>query len=100
MKTNSMFIEEKVEVYNLENTFNDFKDMLVSYANANGKKLDLDILRTALKITMFDKIHSVLFMGYILEYWYAYTIDVINGKYTYINFTPMVYDSFLEHMAH
>ena len=91
---------EKMTLEQIKNTYADFKGLLVKYANANGTTLDLDILHAAIKITMLDEIHRILFMIYILEYWYAYAMDIINGKYAYINYTPMVWDSFREHLAH
>jgi len=51
------------------------------------------------KIINLDYMRAVLFMNYIIEYWYAYTSDIINGHYKHINMTSIVWNSFLDHMA-
>ena len=81
------------------NVFKDFKGMLVPYVTDNGKTLDLDVLYATLYIDRLNDIRKPLFMIYILKYWYAYTMDIIEGKYEYVNYTPMVWSAFCRHMS-
>ena len=81
----------------LKGAFSDYKGMLVDYICKGDA--DLDLALTGCAICKLDEIHRQLFMVYILEYWNAYTMDIINGTYRFINYTSMVYQSFIEHMA-
>lgn len=94
---NTVVIKKETEI-NVYGAFLDFRGMLIEYFCKNSNA-NLEIGHTAMKIDLMDKIHQTLFMVYILEYWNAYTMDIINGNYNYVNLTSMVWNSWLEHMA-
>lgn len=89
---------------NLLGTFMDYKGMLMSFMrkidlDCSVSKLDLNLLITGCEICRLDEAHQVLFIMYILEYWNAYAMDIINGNYKHINCTSMIYNSWIKHMA-
>ena len=96
MKTTE--IKTTMETTNVYKVFLNFKKMLSDYFIKNYNA-DLEIGRIAFKLAAMDKIHQTLFMIYVFEYWNAYAMDIINGKYNYVNLTELVYNSWLEHMA-
>ena len=77
--------------------YRDFKGMLVPRVNESC--MHINNINATCKIADLDKIHAITFMLYIYEYWYAYTMDIINGEYNYINMTSMVWNSYIEHMS-
>ena len=76
--------------------FRDFRGMLVT--KANDITMHINSIHAVCKIESLDKIHAILFAQYIYTYWNAYTMDIINGEYSYIHMTSMVWESFKEHM--
>ena len=90
-------IKNETEINALYGAFLDFKGMLVNYANNNAQKLDFETLGCAYIINRLDKMHSILFVKYLIEYWTAYTMDIIDGRYNYVKLTEMVFNSWLEH---
>ena len=91
---------ERMTLEQIKHVFSEYKGMLVEYAKDHEATIDLNLLHTMLKIANLDEIYGLLFMIYISKYWHAYTMDIIEGKYVYINYTDMVYNSFIEYMAH
>ena len=77
--------------------YRDFRGMLVPRVNIST--MHINSIQATCKIADLDKIHAIIFAQYIYKYWYAYTMDIINGSYNYIHMTSMVWDSFTEHMA-
>ena len=93
-----MKITKETTVENLYEAFRDFRGAVNNYlVNYNA---DLNFALFAVSISKMDKIHQSLFMVYLLEYWYAYTMDIINGDYKYVNVTNIVWKSWKEHMVH
>lgn len=93
---NTVVIKKETEI-NVYGAFLDFKGMVVNYIENHNA--DLDFALFGCWICKMDRIHQTLFMMYILEYWNAYAMDIINGEYKYVNLTDMVRLSYLEHMA-
>ena len=89
--------EKVTEICNAYSAFLDFKGMVANYIRNYNVSLEFALF--GYWICKMDKIHQTLFMMYILEYWNAYAMDIINGTYKYINLTDMVRVSYLEHMA-
>ena len=77
------------EITQLNGMFMDFEEKAIEYASKIDA--DKDTCFTLGIICAMNKIERVSFMEYIKEYWNAYTMDIINGDYCYIKFTPMVY---------
>ena len=90
---------EKMTVNQINSVYEDFKGMLLPYVEEHGDTLDLGILRVTLKITTLNEIHKTIFMTYALKYWYAYTMDIIEGKYECINCTTMMWNLFCYYMV-
>ena len=93
MEIKAVEIRREISLYG---AFLDFKGMLVSYAKNNA---DFETIGSTYIISRLDKTHSVLFMVYVLEYWNAYVMDIIEGKYCHVKLTEMVFNSWLEHMG-
>lgn len=79
------------EITHLNGMFMDFIEMAMEYVSKPNA--DLDACFTIGVIQAMNKLERVSFMEYIKEYWNAYTMDIINGDYCYIKFTPMVYQA-------
>ena len=93
-----MKITKETTVGNLYEAFRDFRGSVNNYLTNNNA--DLDFALFAVSISTMDQINQVLFMVYLLEYWNAYTMDIVNGEYKYVNLTNIVWKSWKEHMAH
>ena len=93
---NPVKIKSVTEIKSLYGAFLDFKGMLVSYAKNNT---DFRTIGSAYIINRLDKVHGALFMVYVLEYWNAYAMDIIEGKYNHVKLTEIVLNSWLEHMG-
>ena len=87
----------ETETINLIGAFADFKGMLVDYIVNND--VDLDLALTGCTICKLDEIHKALFMMYLYKCWNAYVNGIINGDYTYVDYTPMIYRAWINHMA-
>lgn len=84
------------EITNLENAFADFEGMAINYGSKSNA--DSDTCFTLGVICSMNKEESKSFMGYLLENWKEYALDVINGNYDYITITPMVYQAWENYM--
>ena len=81
--------------------YRDFKGMLLSEFNGkimHTNSMRADSMRAMCKIADLDRLHAIMFMVYICEYWHAYTMDIINGRFLYIHMTGIVWDSFVEYV--
>ena len=96
---NPVKIKSVTEIKSLYGAFLDFKGMSISYAKKNANKLDVETLGCIYIISRLDKVHGALFMVYVLEYWNAYAMDIIEGKYNHVKLTEIVFNSWLEHMG-
>lgn len=79
------------EITNLIGAFMDFEGMAMEYiAKRNA---DEDASYALQEMCVMNKMEKVSFMAYLLEYWNAYTMDIINGNYCYIKFSSIVYQA-------
>ena len=79
----------------LKGKFADFKGMFCNYAVNHGSAYYKDM---AIQICNLNEMETFLFISYISVYWDAYTMDIINGDYKYINLTEMVWNAWLEYL--
>lgn len=85
-----------MEIKQYYEMFRDFKGMLVDKGyELTLHKNNINAIET---IERMDKANAISFLIYIFEFWYAYTMDIINGNFDYINMTNMVLESFYEYM--
>lgn len=87
-----------VKIVNLRGAYIDFKNMAM-YGYARSANADTEICFCLGMICGVSKEESECLMVYLLENWYAWTMDIINGSYKYVNMSEMVYSSWLEHKA-
>ena len=92
---------ETIQPSQLLNVYKDFYGMLTKYYTYHADDCDIDELHIACRMGthLEDNIHKILFTVYLIEYWNAWFIDVLDGEYKYIHMINMVWDSWLEYMA-
>ena len=82
------------EIVNQIRAYADFARMAFGYATTEAESETAFFLGA---ICNMDRVESIGFIKYILEYWNAYTMDMINGKHRYTYLTRMVYESWTEY---
>ena len=92
---------ETIQPTQLLNVYKDFYGMLTKYYTYHADTCSIDELHIACRMGthLEDNIHKILFTVYLIEYWNAWFIDVLDGKYKYIHMINMVWSSWLEYMA-
>lgn len=85
-------------VINVRGLFLDFVGM-ASHGYATLPKADTKICFYLGMMCGVDKEESEWLTIYLLENWYAYIMDIVDGNYKYVNLTEMVYKAWLEHKA-
>lgn len=78
----------------LNEKFRDFREKAVAYVakpNANA-----EVCFVFGQICVMDEEVRIDFMRYIFDYWYAYTLDIINGTYKYVSLTSAVWNAWVE----
>lgn len=78
--------------------FLDFKGMTTNHA-LYSKRPNPDFLKFYKWISCLDTAAQISFMMYIWANWHAFSMDIINGEYNYVNFADMVKNSYLNHIA-
>lgn len=89
---------EATEITNLRGLFLDFKGMAL-HGYADSPKADAKICFTLGMMCGVSKEESELLMNFLIEYWNAWTMDIIYGTYKYVNLTETVYSSWLGYKA-
>lgn len=89
-----MNTEKMKQFYNL---FLDFKGMITYYATT--KKPRPDFIEFYKWILNMDEAMQISFMMYIWTNWHAFSVDIINGEYSYTNVAMMVRESYLCHIV-
>lgn len=86
------------EISNYRGAFLDFKGMAL-HGYADSQKADAKICFTLGMMCGVSKEESELLMEFLIEYWNAWTMDIIYGTYKYVNLTETVYSSWLGYKA-
>lgn len=86
----------EIKVTNMRGAFLDFMGMAL-HGYADSPKADAKICFHLGMMCGVSKEESEQLMSYLIEYWNAYAMDIINGKYKYISLTEVVYSSWLEY---
>ena len=97
LKIEIIEVKNAVETMCLRGAFADFKGMAEEYAERKNSDSKTSFILG--KICAMSESESISFIQYILDDWNAYSFDVINGKYKYVNLTEIVYSSWLEYKA-
>lgn len=90
---------ETIQPSQILNIYKDFYGMLTKYYTYHADDCDIDELHIACRMGNLDNIHKTLFTTYLIEYWNAWFIDVLDGGYKYIHMINMVWSSWVEHMS-
>jgi hypothetical protein len=87
-----------VKIINLRGAFLDFKNMAM-YGYARSVNADTEICFYLGMMCGVNNEEIEQLMSYLLEYWNAYVMDIVDGRYKYVKLTEIVYSSWLEYKA-
>lgn len=98
-------LDDVPSVYVLDNIFDNFYAMFMKYCGRYTRyakypiELDPCVLLCFVRMDKMDISTREAFIGYLLEYWQAYTMSILNGEFKYMNCTEIVYSSWVDYIT-
>lgn len=91
-------IKKEMETMCYRGLFLDFMGMAL-HGYADSPKADAKICFGLGMMCGVSREESEKLMKYLIENWKAWLMDILDGKYKYVNLTEIVYSSWLEYKA-